>query len=106
MELLLIIAAFWAYRAYKKADEATKQRYRAKLFNTYDRVLNQTQKNFNTDSTPDWRRPEPRQQNEKRPIEINDVVDTPAPRRHYPSTNPDGPTIQRTRRFFGPNYED
>ncbi len=104
MELLLIIAAIWLYNVYRKADDATKKRYKAKLMQTYDRVLSETQKNSSDNRTSAWKSSE-RERPIQRSLELDNVTDYHRPRPDQP-INPDGPTIQRTRRFFGPNYED
>ncbi|MEM6781546.1 MAG: hypothetical protein AAF569_06750, partial [Pseudomonadota bacterium] len=98
MELLIIIAIIWIYLKWVKSDDATRQKYKDKATETYNRLLIEAQKaqttaNKNRDQ---W-------DNEDR-----DYLSEIAPIRSYkaPNLNPDGPTVERRTRLFGPNFDD
>ena len=103
MELFLIILAFWLYHVYKKSDEATKQRYKEKVREAYNRILIETQKaRQNSKQSVDWYKP------------VEETKDTPtssweAPKPLYTAQQndmSDGPVVKRQKSFWGPSFED
>lgn len=114
MELFVIIVAWLVLRHYLKSDPDTKEKYKQKAREAYNRIVIETQKagskyganNYTGSYNSSGKVDEKPWQNivtdydRKNPVQIYSKD-----RKAYVDQS-DGPTVQRSFRMFGPRYED